>query len=177
MPGLERFKQAQDQPDSGLAAALAEIQSGRKRGHWIWYVFPQLSGLGASWSSQTYGISDLSEAMEYLRDPVLRSRLQTLTTAVLRSTRGSRIGARGSTVESGKAVTLETLMGSSIDVRKLVSSLTLFGNVAGKLYAAEGLAAHESLARVAEEVLAVAASQGYPPCPYTLARLAGSPSE
>jgi uncharacterized protein (DUF1810 family) len=172
MPGLERFKQAQDRPDSGFEAALAEVGSGHKQGHWIWYVFPQLSGLGASRSSQIYGISDLAEAVEYLRDPVLRSRLLTITTAVSGRARGSRLGARGSTVESGKAVTLETLMGSSVDVRKLVCSLTLFGNVARTLHAAEGLGELESLARVAEEVLAVAASQGYPPCPYTIARLA-----
>jgi uncharacterized protein (DUF1810 family) len=165
MPGLERFKQAQDQLDSGFEAALAEIQSGRKQGHWIWYVFPQLSGLGASRSSQIYGISNLAEAVEYLRDPVLRSRLLTMTSAV---------AAR---VKTGDRFALGTLMGSSVDVRKLVSSLTLFGNVARKLHAAEGLEGLESLARVAEEVLAVAAAQGYPPCPYTIAHLGRSVSE
>jgi uncharacterized protein (DUF1810 family) len=162
MPGLERFKQAQDRSDSGFESALAEIQSGCKHGHWIWYVFPQLSGLGASMPSQIYGISDLAEAAAYLRDPVLRTRLLTMTAAV---------AAR---IDSGTGVSLETLMGSSIDVKKLVSSLTLFGNVARQLHATEGLAAlgaYESLARVADEVLAVAVSEGYPPCQYTVARL------
>jgi uncharacterized protein (DUF1810 family) len=159
MPGLERFKKAQDLPQSGFEAALGEIQSGRKRGHWIWYVFPQLSGLGASAAAQTYGIRDVAEAVEYLHDPVLRFRLLTMATTVAeRVTRGQR-------------VSLETLMGSSIDVRKLVSSLTLFGNLARRLHATEGLDAHESLARTAEEVLALAASEGYPPCSYTIARL------
>jgi uncharacterized protein (DUF1810 family) len=159
MPDLERFKKAQDLPHSGFEAALAEIRSGRKQGHWIWYVFPQLSGLGASMASQTYGITDVAEAVEYLHDPVLRSRLLTMTTAV----------AEG--VKSGQGVSFEMLMGSSIDVRKLVSSLTLFGSVARRLFDAEGLEAHESLARTAEEVLALAASEGYPPCSYTIARL------
>jgi uncharacterized protein (DUF1810 family) len=159
MPGLERFKKAQDLPYSGFAAALGEIQSGRKRGHWIWYVFPQLSGLGASTASQAYGISDVAEAVEYLHDPVLGSRLLTMTTAVAERAKG------------GHGVSLEMLMGSSIDVRKLVSSLTLFGNVARQLYATEGLGALESMARTAEEVLDLAASEGYPRCSYTIARL------
>ena len=163
MPGLERFKKAQDLPHSGFEAALAEIQSGRKQGHWIWYVFPQLAGLGASTASQIYGISDVAEAVEYLHDPVLCSRLLTITTTV---------AAR---VRSGKGVSLETLMGSSIDVRKLVSSLTLFGHVARTCHATEGLVALESLAHAADEVLAVAASEGYAACSFTLARLGYRP--
>jgi uncharacterized protein (DUF1810 family) len=159
VPRLDRFKEAQDRPDAGFASALAEMQAGRKQGHWIWYVFPQLSGLGASSLSQRYGIDGLAEAAAYLRDPVLCARLLTITTTVAER------------MKRGKGATLETLMGTSIDVRKLVSSLTLFGSVATTLHASTGLAAHESLARVAEEVLAVAAAEGYPRCPYTLARL------
>jgi uncharacterized protein (DUF1810 family) len=161
MPGLERFKEAQERPGSGFEAALAEIRRGHKQGHWIWYIFPQLSGLGASWASQTYGLGNVAEAVEYLRDPVLRSRLLTMTTAV------ADVKSR----HSGKGASLEMLMGSSVDVRKLVSSLTLFGSVARKLHAAEGLEAYDSLARVAAEVLAAAASEGYSPCQYTVARL------
>src|ERR1700686_2225903 len=133
MTGLERFKQAQDLPHSGFEAALAEIRSGRKQGHWIWYVFPQLSGLGAFLASQTYGITDVAEAVEYLHDPVLRSRLLTMTTTVAER------------VKSGQGVSLERLMGSSIDVRKLVSSRTLFGRVTRRLVDTEGLDPHESL--------------------------------
>src|ERR1700687_3097880 len=70
---LERFKQAQDRQDSGFECALAEMQTDCKQGHWIWYVFPQLSGLGTSHLSQRYGINDLAEAAEYLHDPVLFS--------------------------------------------------------------------------------------------------------
>jgi uncharacterized protein (DUF1810 family) len=157
---LARFKEAQDRRDSGFESALAEIRSGRKQGHWIWYVFPQLSGLGSSSLSQWYGIDDVAEAAAYLHDPVLCSRLLTITTTVAERVKGE------------KGVSLQTLMSSGLDVQKVVSSLTLFGNVARRLHATEGLEEHESLARIAEEVLAVAASEGYPPCPRTLARLA-----
>jgi uncharacterized protein (DUF1810 family) len=160
--GLERFREAQDRPGSGFESALREMQAGSKHGHWIWYVFPQLSGLGASSVSRTYGIRGLAEAEEYLRDPLLRSRLLAITTAVADHV--------------SRGASLETLMGSSIDALKLVSSLTLFGNLARKLHAAEGLAEevlteYVALARVAGHVLDAAAVQGYGPCEYTVDRL------
>jgi len=158
LPRLERFKAAQDRPQPGFASALADIETWRKRGHWIWYVFPQLSGLGSSSVSQTYGIADLAEAEASLRDPMLRSPLLAMTITVAER------------VSGGNGVALKTLMGSSIDVLTLVSSLTLFGQVARTLDAPEGSDGLASFARVAEEVLGVAASQGYPPCQYTLAR-------
>jgi uncharacterized protein (DUF1810 family) len=152
---LERFREAQDRTGSGFESALREMLEGSKRGHWIWYVFPQLSGLGTSSLSRTYGIRGLAEAEEYLRDPILRSRLLTITTAVAgHARRGTSLG---------------TLMGSSIDARKLVSSLTLFGHVA-KLRGRES-PAYESLAAIAGEVLDAAARQGYAQCQYTLDRL------
>jgi uncharacterized protein (DUF1810 family) len=158
---LERFKVAQDEPGSGYESALAEMRTGRKRGHWIWYVFPQLSGLGMSDASRFYGINGADEAEEYLKDPVLLSRLLTIT------------GTVAERLEGGAGVPLETLMGSSVDVLKLVSSLTLFAAVAKRLHAAEGLDAHGSLVRLAEEVLAVAEMAGYPPCRHTRAVLKG----
>ena len=154
---LGRFREAQDRPGSGFESALREMQAGSKQGHWIWYVFPQLSGLGASSMSRTYGIRGLVEAEEYLRDPILRSRLLDATTAVAEHV--------------SQGASFETLMGSSVDALKLVSSLTLFGNVARKLHATEGLAAYDTLARVAEGVLDAAALQGYGPCQFTLDRL------
>jgi uncharacterized protein (DUF1810 family) len=157
---LERFKRAQGQQSGGFDAALHEIRTGRKRGHWIWYVFPQLSGLGASSMSQTYAISGLDEAAEYLRDPELRSRLLTITSAVAEQ------------LTENSQLRVDHLMGSSIDAQKLVSSLTLFGNVAQQRSAAEGLEAYGTLARLSQEVLAISASQGYPACEYTLTRLA-----
>jgi uncharacterized protein (DUF1810 family) len=151
---IERFREAQDRMDSGFESALREMRDGSKQGHWIWYVFPQLYGLGGSSLSQAYGIRGLAEAEEYLRDPVLRSRLLAITTAVAE--------------HLSRGASLETLMGSSIDARKLVSSLTLFGHVARRLHAVEGVAAYEGLALVAEEVLDAAALQGYARCQYTL---------
>lgn len=160
MATLDRFKKAQDQRHAGFESALEEIRAGRKRGHWIWYVFPQLSGLGLSSMSQTYAISDAAEAVEYLHDSTLRARLLTITTAVAEQLR------------THEHVRLEQLMGSAIDARKLVSSLTLFSSVARQLSAHEGLEAYETLARLSEELLTIAASQGYPPCEHTLTRLA-----
>jgi uncharacterized protein (DUF1810 family) len=154
---LERFRDAQDSPHAGFEMALGEIRSGGKRGHWIWYVFPQISGLGESVFSRTFAIEDEDEAVEFLRDPDLRSRLLTITTAVAEQLR--------------QGTPVRTLMGSEIDAIKLVSSLTLFECVARKLSERERAEPYASLAVVAEEVLAVAASQGHARCAHTLRRL------
>ena len=61
-----------------------EITAGEKQGHWIWYVFPQLKGLGMSWTSEFYGIADLDEAKEYLAHPVLGARLWEISSALLK---------------------------------------------------------------------------------------------
>jgi uncharacterized protein (DUF1810 family) len=156
---LDRFRTAQDDLDSGFKSALEEIRTGRKRGHWIWYVFPQLSGLGGSSASRTYAITGVAEATDYVHDPELRSRLLTITTAVAEQ------------LKSERGTSLANVMGSEIDARKLVSSLTLFGHVARTLHADEGLRVYADLADIADEVLAVAARQGYAPCRYTLEHL------
>ena len=65
------------------ACALAEIKSGRKRSHWMWYIFPQLQGLGFSPTAQYYGIRDLEQAMDYMAHPVLGPRLVEISTALL----------------------------------------------------------------------------------------------
>jgi uncharacterized protein (DUF1810 family) len=155
---LQRFTDAQDQRGSGFESALAEMQSGRKRGHWIWYVFPQLAGLGQSSMAQIYGIDGVAEAEAYLRDPILRRRLLTIALAVAEQLR--------------RGVSLESLMNSSIDATKLVSSMTLFGHVAKRLHATEGLDEYASLAQIADNVLGKADAEGYPPCTFTLGRLA-----
>ena len=77
---LDRFVKAQE-PD--YARALSELRAGRKRSHWMWYVFPQLRGLGFSPMAQRYGISRLSEARAYLDHPVLGERLRECVEAVL----------------------------------------------------------------------------------------------
>ena len=70
--GLNRFVEAQA---DDYARALAEIRNGRKRSHWMWYIFPQLAGLGSSSMSQRYAITSIAEADAYLRHPILGPRL------------------------------------------------------------------------------------------------------
>ena len=77
---LERFVQAQE---PSYDSALGEIRSGRKRSHWMWYVFPQLEGLGSSPMSRHYAIRSRAEAEAYLQHPVLGPRLTACTEAVL----------------------------------------------------------------------------------------------
>jgi len=156
---LQRFKDAQGQPVSGFETALSEIRAGGKRSHWIWYVFPQLAGLGYSAAAQTYALDDVAEARDYLRDPLLRTRLLTIAAAV-----AEHIDRHG-------GPSLERVMGSSIDVAKLVSSMTLFEAVAKQLQAVDPLDEYASIARAAETILAAAAAEGYPPCQFTRNRL------
>jgi len=72
--GLERFVSAQNQAGT-FAAAVEELRTGRKRSHWMWFVFPQIAGLGRSSVSRTYAISSLDEARAYLAHPILGPRL------------------------------------------------------------------------------------------------------
>ena len=77
---LDKFVSAQARD---YETALAEILSGRKRSHWMWYIFPQLQGLGFSPTAQYYGIRDLEQAMDYMAHPVLGPRLVEISTALL----------------------------------------------------------------------------------------------
>ena len=77
---LERFIKAQKE-DSVMA--LKEIKNGRKRNHWIWYIFPQLKGLGTSAMAQYYGLENLEEAKEYYNNDYLRKNLLEITNALL----------------------------------------------------------------------------------------------
>ncbi|MBO0949701.1 DUF1810 domain-containing protein [Fibrella forsythiae] len=106
---LNRFVDAQA---SNYTQALAEIRNGQKRSHWMWYVFPQIAGLGFSSTAAFYAIHDLQEAIDYLNHPLLGPRLIEIATAMLH-------------VE-GKPAT--QILGSPDDV-KLRSSMTLFSLV------------------------------------------------
>ena len=118
---LERFIEAQR---DSYAPALAELRAGRKTSHWIWYVFPQLKGLGFSQASRFYGLSGLDEARAYLAHPILGSRLRECVDAMLAND-GSAVDVLGST-----------------DALKFRSSMTLFAHAASE----EGLFA-QALAR------------------------------
>ena len=157
---LDRFKQAQDQPGVGFDAALAELKAGRKRGPWIWYIFPQLHGLGSSPMAGRYALDGRGEALDYLRDETLRDRLLTITSAVAEQVL--------------KGLPIRRLMASEIDVLKLVSSMTLFEVVGRELYAATGDETCQSLVHAAEDVLIAAEREGFGRCAFTMARLSGS---
>ena len=80
MSGLQRFTDAQKMD---FDTALAEIRNGRKESHWMWYIFPQLCGLGFSSMSEYYGIKDLEEAKAFLNDPYLGENLRAISKALL----------------------------------------------------------------------------------------------
>lgn len=80
MSTLERFIQAQE---NDYETALQEIKNGHKQTHWIWYIFPQMQGLGFSSMSQFYGIKDREEALLYMEHPILREHLLEISQALL----------------------------------------------------------------------------------------------
>src|ERR1700738_2093431 len=105
---LERFVNAQNAGGT-YAHAVDELRRGRKTSHWMWFVFPQIAGLGRSQMSRTYAISSCAEAKAYLRPPVLGPRLLECAGIVAR----------------GQAPTAVHIFGG-IDTQKLHSSMTLF---------------------------------------------------
>jgi len=109
---LRRFVDAQA---SAYDEALAELKQGRKRSHWIWFIFPQVQGLGASAMSQRYAIVSLAEARAYLDHPILGPRLLACVDAML--------------AIEGKPV--DAILGPPDDL-KFRSSMTLFAAAAGK---------------------------------------------
>ncbi|WP_242478790.1 DUF1810 domain-containing protein [Hymenobacter lapidiphilus] len=111
MPNLQRFLDAQE---STYPTALTEIRNGRKRSHWMWFIFPQLQGLGFSETARFYGLHDAAEAAAYLVHPVLGKRLVEICEALLK-------------LDSSDA----TRIFGSPDDMKLRSSMTLFGAVPG----------------------------------------------
>jgi len=119
---LERFIAAQD---GSYPYALAELHAGRKRTHWMWFIFPQFNGLGSSAMSRRYAVTDLAEARAYLAHPVLGPRLRECAEALLQ--------IRGRSARE--------ILGSPDDL-KLRSSATLFAQVS-----AEGSVFHRVLAQ------------------------------
>ena len=152
---LERFRDAQN--GGVFDVALREIRSGAKRSHWIWFVFPQVAGLGSSGMSDRFGIRSADEAAQFLRDPVLGRRLATISTAVAEQ------------VKDG--TTLRRLMGADVDVLKLVSSMTLFEEIVNRLGTAAS-AEHRELLDAARTILDAARSEGFSRCAFTLGQLA-----
>lgn len=109
---LQRFVDAQDR-DGSYDAAVAELRRGRKRSHWMWWVFPQMRGLGYTTTSDRYGIASREEALAYLDHAVLGPRLRRCSQLLLSLDGNSP----------------ELVMGDT-DAKKLKSSMTLFAAVA-----------------------------------------------
>ena len=103
---LSRFTKAQEQD---FKTAFKEIKNGRKMSHWMWYIFPQIQGLGKSSTSQYYGIKDLNEARAFINDPYLGGNLKKISMALLE-------------LEENNAV---AIFGKPDDI-KLKSCMTLF---------------------------------------------------
>ena len=103
---LKRFLTAQE---DSYERALKEIRNGHKKSHWIWYIFPQLKGLGYSHNSDYYGISGIAEAQEYLRNEILSKRLKEISRALLELGEDDPVKVMG-----------------PVDAKKLKSSMTLF---------------------------------------------------
>ena len=108
-PNLKRFIQAQE---ASYQQALTEIKNGKKQSHWMWFIFPQIQGLGFSETSRYYAIRDLAEAEEFVKHPVLGSRLIGICNELLK-------------LESKDA---KKIFGYPDDV-KLKSSMTLFSSL------------------------------------------------
>ncbi len=117
---LERFVAAQD-AGAAFGRAVAELRAGRKVSHWMWFVFPQIAGLGRSATAQEFAISSLGEARAYLRHPVLGPRL-----------------AESARVLTGVAGRSAGQIFGSLDAQKLRSSMTLFLRAEAAEAAAEG---------------------------------------
>lgn len=111
MDSLQRFLRAQE---TAFPQARAELQAGKKQTHWMWFIFPQLLGLGSSTLSTYYGIENREEARQYLAHPVLGGRLEELTTLLL---------------EGGESDPRKIFGG--VDAMKFCSCMTLFEAVAG----------------------------------------------
>ncbi len=109
---LERFVAAQRQTYPG---ALAELRAGEKRGHWMWFIFPQIAGLGQSEMSRIYAIADLAEAQAYLAHPLLGARLADCTDTMLGWAGRKRA---------------EAILGPT-DARKFCSAMSLFAAAGG----------------------------------------------
>lgn len=108
-PDIKRFIEAQNREYAGYKQALEEVRSGRKRTHWIWYIFPQVKGLGYSQMANFYGIKDREEGEDYLLHPTLNDRIHEISNEILQ--------------HQGKAAI--DIFGS-IDSMKVRSSMTLF---------------------------------------------------
>jgi uncharacterized protein (DUF1810 family) len=148
---LQRFIDAQE-GDGTYDIALAEIRAGRKQSHWIWYILPNLRGLGYSETARFYAIDGQAEAFAYYLHPLLGARLTEVAEAIV------------TVLSAGQ--TLEGVFGH-IDVKKTISCMTLFDAI-GTDTAVQDCAHRQRFQAAAQTILAAGESQGLPRCVTTL---------
>jgi len=158
---LERFVESQDEKidsrKTEFMQAMKELRNGAKESHWIWYIFPQLKGLGSSPMAKKYEIESEVEAIQYLKHPVLNPRLiEALENVQLHAGK--------------KSASIREVFGSTVDTLKFVSSITLF------CYVSRNVEGADRVKQLCEELLQVANAEGYPPCNFTLTFLANHSS-
>lgn len=132
--------------------AKKELSKGSKTTHWIWFIFPQLKTLGHSHIAQHFGIKDIHEACEYLKDNRLYDHYYEIMDIVYN--------------QLNQSTSLFKLMGGHPDDYKFISSLTLFHQASQRLIS-EDIKYHR-LNQLCEQVFSVVENQGYKPCPITL---------
>lgn len=120
LDSLARFREAQADESAGVSVALAELRDGQKLSHWIWYVFPQWSGLGRSPTAKRYAIASAKEAHEFISDSALGRALAECTAAL-----AAHCAPPGTK-------SLEDVLGD-LDAMKVVSSLTLFTVIVARM--------------------------------------------
>lgn len=124
--GLERYLKAQE---LDYAIAFSEIKSGHKRSHWMWYIFPQLQGLGHSETAKFYAIKDKNEALAYMAHPVLGARIIEISNALL------ELKSKDAREVMGHPDDMK--LKSSMTLFSLVSNDPVFQKVLDKFYAGE----------------------------------------
>lgn len=136
------FTRFLDAQENSYEQALSEIKAGRKSGHWMWYIFPQIKGLGSSETSRYYSIQSLEEAKYYLMDPVLGARLKKITSVLLqlREHNANKVFGYPDDMKLKSCMTLFALADTSEE--------KLFGRVLDKFF--NGQSDDKTLARIKE---------------------------
>lgn len=157
MSNLKRFLDIQENGNT-YNKAKREIDRGRKTSHWIWYIFPQISGMGNSSTAKKYAVADFAEACEYLKNPTLFNRYYEILSSVHSQLK--------------QKTDAKILMGSEIDALKLTSSLTLFEAAAEHLSQSEPQKAeYQKLAALCSDTLKILDEQNFKKCKFTLGKL------
>jgi uncharacterized protein (DUF1810 family) len=158
----DRFLRAQASTSAGYDVAVGELRAGRKQGHWIWYIFPQLEGLGRSDIAERFAIESADAAARYIAHQQLGTRLL------------AAMQVLQLLVKPPHEIDLTVLMGGRLDAQKMVSSLTLFGFVAQTMADDPDTSVAmraRAIVATSNELLQHAEQQGLARCRFTLTAL------